>query len=129
MSSDLVKRLREAEVWEKCIKAREANTPDHMTDLGIEAADRIEALEGENERLRKLLFAAGEQSQREADKKDAAEARAERLRVALEPFAAFADERNTVPPDYQITSGSPIARRQLTMGNCYNARKAIGGDA
>ncbi len=62
----------------------------HVTDLCLvieETAKTIEALEGENERLRKLLFAAGEQCQREADKKDAADARAERLRVALEVIA------------------------------------------
>jgi len=45
MTDDLVKRLRELDTW-----VETAHTP-------IEAADRIEALNVENERLRTALFA------------------------------------------------------------------------
>lgn len=41
---------------------------------------------------------------------------------ALRPFAEFADPRRVVPPGMPITQGSSMARRQLTMGDCYFAR-------
>lgn len=47
------------------------------------------------------------------------------LEAALQPFADFADPRGTLPPGHQITQGSPMARRQLTMGDCYAARNAL----
>jgi hypothetical protein len=47
------------------------------------------------------------------------------LRQALEPFAAFADPRNKIPENMPITQGSQMARRQLTMGDCYRARAAL----
>ena len=48
-----------------------------------------------------------------------------KLRRALEPFAAFADPSNTFPPDMRITAGSPMAKKQLTMGECYAARDLL----
>jgi len=44
---------------------------------------------------------------------------------ALSPFAEYADHRNVCPADNVITIGSTIAKRQLTMGDCYEARNAI----
>jgi len=58
------------------------------------------------------------------------EALESRLRMAVEtllPFADFAHARDGVPPDMPITMGSGIAKRQLTMGDCYKARDAIKG--
>ncbi len=84
----------------------------HVTDLCLvieETAKTIEALEGENERLRKLLFAAGEQCQREADKKDAADARAERLRVALEAI----NKGNEQTTYMHLGTALAIARKAL----------------
>jgi len=49
----------------------------------------------------------------------------ERLRAALKPFADYADPRNTVPADFRISAGSTMARKQLTMGDCYRARAAL----
>jgi hypothetical protein len=43
----------------------------------------------------------------------------------IKPFADFADPRNVLPDDYVITRGSPLARAQLTMGDCYRAREAL----
>jgi hypothetical protein len=47
------------------------------------------------------------------------------LQDALRPFANFADTRKRVPSDFVITHGSPIARAQLTMGDCYRAREVL----
>ncbi len=40
--------------------------------------------------------------------------------TALEPFAAFADDR--APEHLPITAGSSMARKQLTIGDCLRAR-------
>ena len=45
----------------------------------------------------------------------------ERLRVALKPFAAYADKNRIAPANLPISIGSPIAKVQLTMGDCYAA--------
>jgi Lar family restriction alleviation protein len=42
---------------------------------------------------------------------------------ALKPFAAFDDER--APEHLPITSGSGMARRQLTIGDCRKAKAAL----
>ena len=55
----------------------------------------------------------------------AAEAEVERLREALRPFADYADGRGGVAYDHVITMGSQLAKRQLTMGDCYVARAAL----
>jgi hypothetical protein len=54
----------------------------------------------------------------------------ERLREALKPFAAFADLAGAglLPADHVITLGSGMAARQLTIGDCRNARTALRGD-
>jgi hypothetical protein len=48
-----------------------------------------------------------------------------KLRAALKPFADYADPRRVVPPTFQITSGSNLARKQLTMEDCYRAKEAL----
>ena len=45
--------------------------------------------------------------------------------AALKPFAEYADPRNKFPDTLQITNGSSLARRQLTMGDCYWARDVL----
>lgn len=47
------------------------------------------------------------------------------VEAALEPWAKFADPNNRVPPDYAVTKGSPLAKRQPTMGDCYCARTTL----
>lgn len=49
----------------------------------------------------------------------------EQIAEALRPFAEFADQDHIVPRRYVITQGSPLAKRQLTMGDCYEARAAL----
>jgi hypothetical protein len=49
----------------------------------------------------------------------------DRTMEALQPFAVYADQRGKIPIDYQITQGSPVAKRQLTMGDCYKAKEAL----
>lgn len=48
-----------------------------------------------------------------------------RMKAALEPLAEYADPHNRVPADYEITKGSPLAKRQLRMSDCYAARLAL----
>jgi hypothetical protein len=45
---------------------------------------------------------------------------------ALKPFAEYADANKIMPAGLIITAGSRLARRQLTMGDCYAARAALG---
>lgn len=47
------------------------------------------------------------------------------VRKALMPFSDFADPHRKVPSALAITNGSPMAKRQLTMGDCYLARDAV----
>lgn len=54
-----------------------------------------------------------------------ANAKIDEARTALKPFADFADPNGRVPADMTITQGSPIAKRQLRMADCYRARAAI----
>jgi len=44
---------------------------------------------------------------------------------ALRPFAEYADASRRLRPDMVLTPGSPLAKRQLTMGDCYAARDAL----
>lgn len=46
---------------------------------------------------------------------------------ALKPFAEFADPRHKLPADFQITMGSSFGKRQLIMGDCYNAKEVYDG--
>ncbi len=54
--------------------------------------------------------------------------RAAAFEEALKPFAEFADPRNMIPPDTILTAGSPMARKQITMSDCYAARSALSKD-
>lgn len=58
----------------------------------------------------------------------ALQADSDRLQAALKPFAEYADPRVIVPFDFVITNGSKMAKRQLTMGDCYEARRALDGE-
>jgi hypothetical protein len=49
------------------------------------------------------------------------------LKEVLQPFADFADESVTLPNTFVINKGSSMARRQLTMGDCYRARAVLEG--
>ena len=70
MSSDLVQKLRDG----------------NTLDIG-EAADRIEALEGEVRRVNDLLVDAHQHANKWMKERDKESARAERLRVALGEIA------------------------------------------
>lgn len=48
-------------------------------------------------------------------------ARIKMLEAALKPFADYADARRQFPADLAITLGSRLAKRQLSMGDCYAA--------
>lgn len=56
---------------------------------------------------------------------EVAMAKVERLRAALKPFADYADPTAVFPPTIDITTGSRFAVRQLTMGDCYEAARAL----
>jgi hypothetical protein len=79
MSSDIKERLRVADVGEAFIGQHGVELV--QTELGLEAADRIEALEAQAE-------LNGGVAIEWKLKAEAAEARAERLRVALEEIAS-----------------------------------------
>ena len=66
------------------------------------------------------VMAMREQMQREIEHLKATNAK---LRAALKPFADYADSPLALKMDrnFVITQGSPMARRQLTMGDCLNA--------
>jgi len=55
----------------------------------------------------------------------AAEARIAKLEAALKPFADFADMKTRLSSDHVITEGSRLAKRQLTMFDCYHALDAL----
>lgn len=44
---------------------------------------------------------------------------------ALKPFAEYADTR--FPADAAVTKGSPMAKRQLSMGDCHRAYNVLNG--
>lgn len=55
--------------------------------------------------------------------------RAVRAEEALKPFANFADKNGRMPSSMPITSGSSLAKQQLTMGDCYQAVEILKGRA
>jgi septal ring factor EnvC (AmiA/AmiB activator) len=79
MSSDLVKRLRAPAYW----MSGSSEGHEGENDAPREAADRIEALEGEVKGFRNEIFDAVKHARKLETELKAAEARAERLRVAL----------------------------------------------
>jgi len=50
------------------------------------------------------------------------------MQQALKPFADFADPTRKLSPQFEITAGSRMAKRQLTMGDCYAAYNALHRD-
>jgi hypothetical protein len=50
------------------------------------------------------------------------------MQQALKPFADFADRTKQLSSEYVITTGSRMAKRQLTMGDCYAAYNALHRD-
>jgi hypothetical protein len=48
-----------------------------------------------------------------------------KTREVLARFAAFADPKRIAPDGLVITNGSPMAKAQLTMGDCYAAADAL----
>lgn len=46
---------------------------------------------------------------------------------ALKPFAEYGDSNQKFPRGGQISHGSSMAKRQLTMGDCYDAAAALKG--
>lgn len=49
------------------------------------------------------------------------EAELEKAEQVITPFAEFADPRRKFPPNFTITNGSRMAKKQLTMDDCYSA--------
>jgi len=48
-----------------------------------------------------------------------------RLRKALAPFGNYVVGQRALPEDHIITQGSPLARRQLTFGDCLEALRTL----
>lgn len=42
--------------------------------------------------------------------------------ATLDPWANYADPAARFPADFVVTKGSPLAKRQPTMGDCYRAK-------
>jgi hypothetical protein len=99
MSSDLVKRLRER----AGLAASEGNMTakcdaNHFT----EAADTIEALEGELQKWKALGEGAALECQDQKSRSNAADARAERLRVALERAKRYVENSVHLTADMKL---------------------------
>jgi hypothetical protein len=43
----------------------------------------------------------------------------------LKPFADFADPQFKIPPQTTVTQGSPMAKRQILMEDCYRATVVV----
>jgi hypothetical protein len=99
---------------------------------GQSISERIEELETENEVLRsdikELVQECNEQARLNgmgAERELALRAEVMRLTEALKPFADYADPTNRVSGHLTVSAGSFMARRQLTMDDCYKARNAL----
>jgi hypothetical protein len=56
------------------------------------------------------------------------QARVAELEAALEPFAAYAPNENldkAIPDGFVFSTGSPLAKKQLTFGHLRRARAAL----
>lgn len=104
--SDIVERLRTA------------YRRENYAGVLFEAADEIERLNRQANAMRNGHLGA-------VNKLRKAEAEIERLRAALKPFADYADPSGVFPPTIEVTTGSRFARKQLTMGDCYEAARAL----
>ena len=83
----------------------------------------IEALEGEVRRLNNLLVDAHQHANKWMKERDKESARAERLRVALEPFARMGTERQPCDP-----AEGTMRMRVVTVPEIEAARKALEDD-
>ena len=101
MSSDLVQKLRDG----------------NTLDIG-EAADRIEALEGEVRRVNDLLVDAHQHANKWMKERDKESARAERLREALEKIEQD-DYDRTGRHSYDIINGRPTKNDTCDHGRPY----------
>jgi len=112
MSSDIKRRLRDAEVGE-AFQTGDGSPELQRTALGQEAAARIEALEGEVAAAREHIKDVERGSECLADHLEKAEARAERLRVALEGVYALRIGSPTYKLGRNIRKAVEIARKAL----------------
>ncbi len=138
--AELMKRLlASSRIWRQYVAG--PNTPTFSRGDGREfqeqfqaAADAIARLTAERDKARRdaniarygqpdfawsLHVAAMDELRAE---RDALAAEVARLQKALRPFADYADMRGFVPDDMIISAGSPMAKRQITMGDCRRAR-------
>lgn len=114
MSSDLVKRLRSA------------GLAYGMGKLPLDAAEKIEALEGEVEQVSALLRASRSDAAQCIRERGAANARAERLHEALAPFAAIkADDGDT----FDTWGDQVVIRCEITVRDLRKAREALAQKA
>lgn len=121
----------DGQALERAISEREAEIERLQQRLTDAAAWQAEH-QAENDRLRAGQdWQRGEIERLRAENAElyrlrgAAQDICEDLRAALKPFADYADPRNGVPPSFQITAGSSMARKQIIMQDCYRARDAF----
>ena len=121
MSSDIVMQLR---AWQELV-ASGYEVPAAGRTMR-EAADRIEALEGEVAALKANPDkAAGRYAVEQIRRAEAAEARAERLRVALEKLKAHPSIGAIVFTEQHVASGQPSV---VATSALYVINKAIEDD-
>ena len=84
-------------------------------------AARIRSLEQEVAEGKKTELEQRHRAQDEESRAMFAESQLSEARELLGPFARYADQQHRVPADMPITHGSPMAKRQLRMGDCYDA--------
>jgi BMFP domain-containing protein YqiC len=135
--------LSPQDAWDELVNKTDRTSPeeypdhclitfDELQDFMLRSRDefkaRIEQLEAENANLRrwkaldKPLTAAMSIAKSHLIPLHAC---IEQLEAALRPFADFADPRNKIPADMVLTAGSSMARKQLTMADCYAARAVL----
>lgn len=98
---------------------------DERRDPHEMCAHEIHRQQAEITRLEAIAIEHGRNHTTAVEQIDRLQAIVERQRAALKPFADFADPRNKVPTHFTITTGSYMAKLQLTMGDCYRARAAL----
>lgn len=135
-SDDIVERLHRACGYETVTPAVRSFQAGATNGLVLDAAQYIDDLERELAGVRAERTEAEASCDRLRAQYDnvremniringAYMARLFKAQEVIKPFAEFADPTNRLPPDFTITGGSPMAKRQLTMGHCYDAREWI----
>lgn len=119
------------------LKVPTEDNPDPMVSipqsLGVELRNTIHSLQGEMEKLKEQLQPGSptERAPTQWAYDQACKALRQRhdelseAKKVLERFASYADPRRRAPADMPITHGSPMAKRQLTMGDCYDAADLV----